>query len=112
MSRTWSVRRRSGSSPGLIERLEPRQLLASQSPYSGSPVSLPGTVQAENFDWGGEGVAEHDTTSANLGGATFRGTTNVDLQSSTDTGGTYQLGYVQAGEWLEYTVKVQQSGTY
>ena len=32
-------------------------------PYTGSPVALPGTIEAENFDKGGSGVAYNDTTS-------------------------------------------------
>jgi N-acetylneuraminic acid mutarotase len=94
-----------------VEQLEPRRLLA-QSPFSGSPIALPGTVQAENYDWGGEGVAYHETTSANLGGSTYRGPTSVDLQTNSDAGATPLVGYIQGGEWLEYTVKVQQAGTY
>ena len=38
-------------------------------PYLGTPVTLPGTVEAENFDNGGSGVAYSDTTAANEGGA-------------------------------------------
>ena len=39
-----------------------------QSPYTGSPISIPGTIEAENFDKGGEGVAYHDAEAANQGG--------------------------------------------
>jgi fibronectin type 3 domain-containing protein len=83
---------------------------ATQSPYLGSPISLPGTIQAEHYDLGGEGVAYHDTTSGNAGNQ-FR-TDNVDIQTTTDTGGGYNIGYVTAGEWLEYTVSVPTTGTY
>ena len=37
-------------------------------PYTGSPVALPGTIEVENFDKGGSGVAYNDTTSSNQGG--------------------------------------------
>ena len=37
------------------------------SPYSGTPLRLPGTIQAEHYDRGGEGVAYHDTTAGNKG---------------------------------------------
>src|SRR5207247_6038602 len=40
----------------------------SRSPYGGTPWAMPGVVQAENFDVGGEGVAYHDTTPGNQGG--------------------------------------------
>ena len=38
--------------------------------YTGQLVALPGRVEAENFDNGGEGVAYHDVTSANEGALT------------------------------------------
>ncbi|HYE98027.1 MAG TPA: carbohydrate-binding protein [Planctomycetota bacterium] len=79
-----------------------------QAPYGGSAVGLPGTVQAENFDTGGEGVAYHDTTAGNTGGA-YRGE-NVDLEASSEGGAN--VGWIAAGEWLEYTVNVGSSGTY
>ena len=41
---------------------------SSSTPYGGTPVALPGTVQAERFDAGGRGVAYIDTTTGNSGG--------------------------------------------
>ena len=92
-----------------IETLESRRLLSS-SPFLGPPVPLPATIPAANFDNGGEGVAYHDSESANLGGA-FRAT-GVDLQATTDTGGGYNVGWTHAGEWLNYTISVPASGNY
>src|SRR4029077_5220456 len=46
---------------------------SSSSPYGGTPAAVPGVIQAENFDNGGEGVAYHDSTSGNAGGS-FRST--------------------------------------
>ena len=80
------------------------------TPYGGTPVSLPGTVQFENYDAGGEGVAYHDSTTGNAGGAYRQN--SVDIKSSTDAGGGYLVGWTTAGEWLKYTVKVVASGTY
>jgi hypothetical protein len=79
-----------------------------QSPYGGARWAIPGKVEAENYDLGGEGVAFHDLTPANMGGQ-FR-TDAVDLESCTEGG--YDLGYVQAGEWTEYSVNVNQAGVY
>ena len=59
--------------------------------------SLPGTIQAENFDNGGEGVAYHDTTSGNAGGA-FR-STDVDIEAA--SGGGYDVGWIDAGRVAE-----------
>ena len=72
--------------------------------------SVPGTVQAEDFDQGAADVAYSDTTPGNAGGA-YR-STNVDIEATTDTGGGYNLAWVAAGEWLRYTVNVAAAGTY
>jgi len=74
------------------------------------PHNIPGIIQAEDFDYGGEGVAYHDTDEINNGGQ-YRAT-NVDVETAGDTGGGYDVGWINAGEWLEYTVNVAAAGTY
>jgi hypothetical protein len=81
-----------------------------QQPYSGTPIALPGTIQAEHYDKGGEGVAYHDTTAGNSG-SVLR-SDGVDLQTATDTGGGYKVKSAVAGEWLQYSVNVTAAGTY
>ncbi len=76
------------------------------TPFSGSPVSLPGTIAAANFDNGGEGVAYHDTSAGNSGGQ-YRNT-DVDLEASSE--GEFDLGWTAPGEWLNYTVNVTSAG--
>jgi hypothetical protein len=80
------------------------------TPYSGTPIPLPGRIQAEDYDGGGQGVAYYDTTSGNSGGV-YRNN-HVDLQDAVDTGGGYKIKSAVAGEWLNYTVNVQTAGTY
>jgi len=80
------------------------------TPFGGLPRALPGLVQAEDFDNGGEGVAYHDADLANNGGQ-YRNT-GVDIQATSDAGGGYNLGWVEAGEWLRYGVQVNASGRY
>ena len=82
----------------------------SSAPYSGTPAALPGIVQAENFDNGGEGSAYHDLNAAN-DGEQYR-STGVDVESTSDAGGGYNVGYAFAGEWLNYTVNVAAAGNY
>ncbi len=82
-----------------------------RSPYSGTPASIPGVIQAEGFDNGGQGVAYSDADTANQGGA-YRSTEGVDLQTTTDSGGGYNVGWTKAGEWTEYTVNVAANGNY
>jgi hypothetical protein len=80
-----------------------------QTPYGGTARAIPGTIQAEDYDDGGEGLAYHDTTAGNSGGL-YRAD-NVDVQSKCGAG-CYNIGYAAAGEWTEYTVDVQAAGTY
>jgi phosphatidylserine/phosphatidylglycerophosphate/cardiolipin synthase-like enzyme len=84
---------------------------AASLPYGGAPAALPGIIEAENFDNGGQSVAYHDTTPGNSGGQ-YRKTDHVDVATATDTGGGFNLGYTRAGEWLKYTVNVIATGTY
>ncbi len=74
-------------------------------PYNGTRAVIPGTVQAENFDLGGEGVGYHDFESANLGGG-YRTAEGVDI------GGSYTLGWSRPGEWLKYSVTVTTTKEY
>jgi hypothetical protein len=80
------------------------------TPYLGSPVSLPGTIEAENYDKGGEGVAYHDTTAGNSGGV-YR-SDGVDIKTTSDSSGRYNIKSVRAGEWLAYSVAVPSAGSY
>jgi hypothetical protein len=73
---------------------------------AGTSPPDPGIIQAEDFDDG----AYWDSTAGNLGGA-YRAT-DVDLQAASDTGGGYNVGWIAAGEWLEYTIDVPATGYY
>jgi len=70
---------------------------------------IPGTLEAENYDIGGEGIAYHDTDGGNNGGA-YR-FDDVDVKGNTQSGG-FQVGWMNAGEWLEYTAEVAEAGSY
>ena len=83
---------------------------ATSTPYTGTAVALPGTVESENFDNGGEGVAYHDLSVENEGGQ-YRSTA-VDIEPTADSGGGYGVGWGFAGEWLAYGVNVASAGTY
>lgn len=82
----------------------------SQTPYPGpSAVSLPGTIEAENFDNGGEGVAYHDAEAANQGGQ-YRTSEGVDIEVCSEGG--YNVGWTNSGDWMEYTIIVGTTGTF
>ncbi|HXB11964.1 MAG TPA: carbohydrate-binding protein, partial [Bacteroidia bacterium] len=82
-----------------------------ETPYGGTPWPIPGTIQAENYDNGGQGVAYNDSDPTNDGGQ-YRTTEGVDVETCTDTGGGYDVGYTAAGEWENYTVNVNTAGVY
>ncbi|MFZ4546357.1 MAG: PA14 domain-containing protein [Bacteroidales bacterium] len=72
-------------------------------------MNIPGTVEFEDFDNGGAGVAYADGTFGNSGGA-YRPTESVDIEPT--AGGGYDIGWINANEWLNYTVDVKAVGTY
>ena len=80
------------------------------APYGGTAAAVPGTVQAENYDTGGQAVA-YNVTSVNGSANSYR-SDGVDLEATTDTGGGYDLGWTSAGQWFKYTVNVATAGTY
>ena len=73
--------------------------------------SIPGVIQAEDYDNGGQGVAYNDTEVRNIGqqGRIDQG---VDLENTKDNGGGTNIGWTANGEWLEYTVANVTAGTY
>jgi hypothetical protein len=82
-----------------------------RAPYWGAHSATGALIQAEDYDQGGEGIAYHDTTSGNSGGK-YRPNESVDIESSTDSGGGYDVYNAAAGDWLAYTVDLGQGGTY
>ncbi|HEX8019580.1 carbohydrate-binding protein [Mucilaginibacter sp.] len=105
-------------------------------PWQGKMQQLPGRLECEYYDEGGEGVAYHDTDSTNNGNGKlnpangtflneFRMHEGVDI-SYTKTGNIdnnpynkvprdlnkFYVGWTQPGEWINYTVKVNKTGTY
>jgi hypothetical protein len=78
------------------------------TPYGGTARLIPGVVEAEDYDQGGEGVAYHDMTPVNQG-HTYR-QDDVDIEADAEAG--YYVNKIMQQEWLKYTVRVQQSGAY
>lgn len=77
-------------------------------PYKGTPQEIPGKVQMEFFDEGGQGVAYNDVTADQPAGS-FRASEGVFVEG---TANNYNVGYTSMGEWINYTVSIQHSGTY
>lgn len=102
-------------------------------PFLGHPQAIPGRVQAEFYDLGGQGVAYNDSDPENQGSGKlnkgdkwvdrFRKDEGVDI-SYTKTGidktvdgadekpGELYLGWTAPGEWVKYTVAVRETATY
>ncbi|MEL7059068.1 MAG: Ig-like domain-containing protein [Acidobacteriota bacterium] len=74
-----------------------------QLPYLGNPAALPGRLEAEHYDVGGEGVAWSDTTPTNTASFPIRPLDGVDAG---DIAGRTAVLDTVAGEWLEYTVDI------
>ncbi|MEL6470627.1 MAG: carbohydrate-binding domain-containing protein [Cyanobacteria bacterium J06623_4] len=67
--------------------------------------SQPLRIEAEGYE------TAFDSTTGNAGGAKqFSG--DVDVYANGDEGGGYHVGKTAAGEYLEYTINVAESGTY
>jgi len=83
-----------------------------QLPFSGSPSKLPGTIEAGHYDvyegGQGQGIAYLDFSSINEGD--YRTDEQVDAESSNTEGAT--IGWIAPGEWVEYTIEVEEAGLY
>lgn len=82
--------------------------VVNSTPYN-DYIAIPGTLEFENYDNGGEGIAYHDTEEGNEGNS-IRVEENVDIYTS-DAGG-YGIGWTANGEWLQYSIDVKESGFY
>jgi hypothetical protein len=100
------------------------------------PQQIPGKIECELFDQGGEGIAYHDTDAVNNGSGKlnpvngnplneFRINEGVDISYSkaddidnnpynkvTRSIGDFYVGWTVPTEWINYTVEVTKSGTY
>ena len=84
-----------------------------ETPYPGGVASVPGLIQAENFDNGGNYVGYFNLDTTDQGSApSYRPGTTVGVENTGDVDGGYDVGYTKEGEYLRYTVNVAQSGIY
>jgi hypothetical protein len=80
-------------------------------PYGGKAASFPGLIRAMHYDLGGPGVAYVDTVPRNQGQG-FRMDEHVDLEQTSDIGGGFNIGWIEPGEWVSYTVRVDKTTHY
>ena len=101
---------RSGDLLFNIDKIVLRRIAESDLRLPYKSVSLPGTIQFEDFDMGLEGYTYHDSDEKKDGEAGYRSDCQgVDIVSGN---GGYAIGYTLVNEWLEYTVNVTKAGTY
>jgi Carbohydrate binding module (family 6) len=86
-----------------------------RNPTFTGPTIIPGTLEAENYDVGGQGITYHDTTAANLGGKYRIGSNEaVDVEDacSGTPGVCHDVTAIDPGEWTEYTINVAATASY
>jgi hypothetical protein len=84
--------------------------ISAEGPYGGTAAAVPGTVQAANYDTGGQGTG-YNVTSVNGSANSYR-PDGVDLEACSDTGCGDDIGWTGTGQWFRYTVKVATARTY
>ncbi len=84
--------------------------------------TIPGTLACVDYDMGNVGVSYYDTQYENIHGpgsgewgnqgGSYRND-GVDIEASNDPRGLpYSVGWIETGEWLEFTVNVAYAGLY
>jgi arylsulfatase A-like enzyme len=72
---------------------------------------IPGVMQSEKFDRGGQGLAYSDSDAINTGGK-WRKSEGVDIITADDLGGGFCVTNINHGEWLAFTTDTIESGRY
>jgi hypothetical protein len=78
--------------------------LSKPRPFLGHPVVITGTIEAEQFDMGGFGIAYSNTVSNPS--STYRPTGMLISPVTNDTGGGYCLDQMRSNDWAKYTINV------
>jgi endoglucanase len=93
-------------------------------PFHGSAAIVPGVIYLADFDLGKNNYAYYDTVSAdyNLSTGNFTAWNSgwsyrndgVDIETNNDNTNSngYHVGFVNQGEWMKYTIDVDQTAVY
>jgi alpha-L-fucosidase len=73
------------------------------------PHTIPGTIEAEDYDTGCPGDAFYDRDNINEGGQ-YRNNEGVDIEKCKEGG--YNIGWTHSGEWMAYTVNLVKTAEY
>ncbi len=91
--------------PDLLEDI----VLPVSRPFLAAPVVITGTIEAEQFDMGGPGIAYQNMASNPA--SSYR-PTGMFITNCDDLGLGYCLDQTRAGEWVQYTINVLVAQTY
>jgi hypothetical protein len=87
-----------------------------QTAYKGTAATVPGKIEAENYDEGGHNKAFYDNDRENQGKAYREDEVDVVDISDSKCGDAactgYAIGYTNDGEWVEYTINVTADAKY
>ncbi|MDR1223585.1 MAG: carbohydrate-binding protein [Tannerella sp.] len=84
------------------------------TPFNGPHIlsaAAPCEIQARDFDYGGEGLAFHETSNRTPN-SSYRTEAGDELSKTVDVYENSYIAYINPGEWLVYTVDVQDAGLY
>lgn len=128
-----------GAPPGPAEHFPPKDYGGTpfEDPKHAGPQIIPGRVQCEAFDRGGEGVAYHDADAKNNGSGGLNpldGTYLNDFRKDEGVDTSYTkfrdhiddnpfnrvspepdqlyVGWTEPGEWINFSVNVRSAGSY
>jgi DMSO/TMAO reductase YedYZ molybdopterin-dependent catalytic subunit len=73
------------------------------------PHTLPGRIEAEDYDLGGEGVGYHSPWTTNPGGVYREDGVGIEYNAWEQSN---NVGWIRDGAWLAYTISVGHAGTY
>jgi hypothetical protein len=106
------------------------------TPWNNTPQKIPGKIQCEFYNLGGEGIAYHDTDSINEGSGMlnpangtflneFRMNESVDISYTKGNNidnnefgmmipemNQLYVGWTKPSEWINYTVTIKKTGRY
>ena len=79
------------------------------SPYGGTPWQIPGVIEAEDFNEGGQSFGYYDNTVGNSK-KEYRPKESVDINVNRND--VYYIEDTSTGEYLNYTIEVTETGIY
>ena len=96
--------------------MESEKTAVPQTAYNDKPATIPGKIEAENYDVGGHNKAFYDNDRENQGKVYREDEVDVVAIDDSKCGDAactgYAIGYTNEGEWVEYTINVAADAKY